>query len=312
MPFCISFAAVSLLDFLEIADSEQGNFWYTSNDRLTIRNVSNSLIDVDSPVIKDGTGDIASYLFVASTERAYWNPVNYRCFYNVSINWNKFSVELDTSELTSSQVYYLYAIPVSWSDPLDGLSNWICSAEDATVFLNMWKPWKESSVNWEDPCFKISDKVYWEWLYCERWNNNNSNNQSDQTSVRTITSNATHLCDKKKITVGRNSFADVNLEILLRYDNENTFKKMADVNSNQLSYTFNQVFDGDHIVKIKPSDWTTPVDYTIHCLDTSSPEVKPVDPVKPPVVWPKENIMIIIIWTVVLYLVYRIATRKRS
>ena len=90
---------------------------------------------------------------------------------------------------------------------------------------------------------------------------------------------------------------------------------MWDVMSNRGSFTFDKVFNGDHIVELKPDDWSTPINYTIHCLDAESPEVKPVDPenpVKPPVVWPKENILMIIIGTLILYIVYRFATRKRD
>lgn len=317
--------ADTILDYItHMNDSARSSasFWYLETDRLNIEYVSSSYIVVNSPIVKNWTNDVTSYIFYASTNKVYWDSMTYRCYdditNDITSNWNRFRIQLDTTNLNHSETYYLYAIPV-----VDLTITWAfsgeCSASIVESLTAAGTYGDSSFVNWKDPCFKTDEWIYWEWNDCNRDNSSSSSDSSDHTSndwssstPYTITSNTTHGCNDKKITVGRNSFSDVNIEVLLWYDNENTFKKIWDVRSDRLSYTFNQVFEWDHIIKLKPADWTTPVDYTIHCLESTSPEVTPTTPVKPPVVWPKENIMIIIIWTVVLYLVYRIATRKRS
>ena len=273
----VSVSADSILDFLNYAESGIWSFGYNSSDRLSILSVSNSFVDVESPLIKDGSKNITSYIFSASTERWYGNPVAYWCFDDVSINWNKFSVELDVRSLDQSQVYYLYSIPldlgVAW------VYSWECTVNDVTTFLNLWVAWKESAVNWEDPCFRINDRVYGEGTYCA-WHNTASNNQTSVYSINWVS----HVFNWSEIKLTWNSFADVNIEVFLWNDDRNTFEKLGDVDSDRKSYTFTARYNGDHIVVPK--------------------EVKPV------VVWPKENIMLILFGTLILYIVYRLARRK--
>ena len=102
--------ADSILDFLDYAEAQQWTYGYTSRDWLTIVNITNSYIDIDSPIIKNWTQDISSYLFVASTERAQRNPVAYWCFDNVTMNWNKFSVSLSTTALNASDTLSVYLV----------------------------------------------------------------------------------------------------------------------------------------------------------------------------------------------------------
>lgn len=306
-------SADSILDFLNYAELEQWNFWYTSSDRLTIDAVTNSYVDVSSPVIKNDWNNITSYLFTVSTERWYVNPVAHRCFDDVTINWNRFSVWLDigwTDWLDRNEVYYLYAVPLDI--PVSAGNNWRCSSEDAQAFVSLWTAWRESTVNGEDPCFNIAETIYWVWTYCEM--HTSWNWWSSDGLVKSIR-NVTHECDWKNVTIKRESLADVNIDVLLRSDSEQRFKTLWTVNSERKSYSFTDTDSWDFTVKLRPVDGTQDINYTEHCLVTTSPEVTPVNPdtpVKPPVVWPKENIMLILLWTLVLYILYRVATRKRD
>ena len=313
-------SADGILDFLDYAENAQDtNFWYTDSDSLRIRNISNSTIEVESPLIKFGSNTVTSYLFnVSANARANANPEKFWCLYdiendpNVTINWNtSFRVELDISSLDRSKTYYIYAIPVypfAWNG-----RNWLCSASEAKNFIEDGAIWMESTVNWEDPCFNIGDDIYWEGDYCEnhsswRWN-------SSSTKIDAI-KNITHWVDGKNITLRWESYANVNLEIYLWSDNSQKFELIWTVNSERESYTFKATRNWDYTVKLKPIDWNyQDKNYTLHYLDSSSPQVTPVNnntTVKPVVVWPKENIMLIIFGTLILYIVYRVATRKRD
>ncbi len=313
--------ADSILEFLDYAENNQNNsFWYSADDRLVIKNISNSYVDVESPIIKYWSTDINTYLFNISEEwKANSNPVAFRCIYdinndsNISINWNKFRIELDmnSSNLNKSKTYYVYATPIDnllgWNN-----SNWSCSADQASEFLKDGIAWKWSTTNGEDPCFNINANVYGEWSYCEdhSWNRGSSNDWN--TSIYSI-NNVSHICDGNgDVTLRWQSFADVDVEIYLRSDSKETFERLWNVNSENKSYKFTpKDKDGHFSVRFEPIDWTQKINYDWHCLTTDEPEVKPVTTtVKPVVVWPKENIMLIVFGTLVLYIIYRIAKRK--
>ena len=78
-------SADGILDFLDYAENAQDRrFWYTDNDRLRIRNISNSTIEVESPLIKFGSNTVTSYLFNVSAEaRANANPKKFWCLYDI-------------------------------------------------------------------------------------------------------------------------------------------------------------------------------------------------------------------------------------
>ena len=305
--------ADGILDYLNYAELDMWNFWYTSSDRLNIDRVSTSYVDVSSPVIKNEWNNITSYLFAASTEKWYRNPVAFWCFDDVAINWNRFSVELDTDDLIRSEVYYLYAVPVD-SVPIG--NSWKCSSVDAQAFVSVWTVWKDSAVNGEDPCFSLENSVYWEWNYCEDHVSWNWGWWSDWLvySIRAI--DHAYSDDRTSIVLTWESLTDTNIEVYLRDDDAEKFNSLWTVNSERRSFSCKVTRNWDYIFRLRPADWWIIMDYTAHDIQTKSPEVTPVvtpdTPVKPPVVWPKENILMIVFWTLILYIVYRIAVRKRS
>lgn len=310
-----------ILSFLDFAENTQVNsFWYSSDDRITIKYLdkNNSSIDVESPVIKNSWIEVDSYLFIASEEeKANKNPVAMRCFSNINVTNNKFIMNLEMSsnkrekKLDESKTYYIYARPIdlySWPS-----YNWPCSASEAKEFLTNWVAWTDSTANWEDPCVNISNNIYWVDDYCEKnaWNNWSSSNW--QTNIYSI-SNISFICNNDNtVTATRNSWADVNIDVFLRNDNKELFEKIWTVNSEKKAFTFTPNEKNHFSVRFEPVDWTQKINEDWHCLVTTNPEVTPTtpsNPVKPPVVWPKENILIIIIGTIVLYIIYRIAKRK--
>ena len=309
--------ADGILDFLDYAEwAQDSSYWYSSDDRLEIKHISSTTIDVQSPIIKYGSNNVKMYLFNVSAEsKANANPTKFWCLYNIenddniTINWDRFRVELDISSLDRNKTYYLYAIPVYWFG-WDG-DNGVCSASDAKSFIEDGFVWLDSRENWEDPCFNIGDNIYWEGDYCD--NHRSWNWSSSSTKIDAI-KNITHWVDWKNITLRWESYANVNLEIFLWSDSAQRFELLGTVNSETRSFTFKSTRNWDYTVKLKPVDGNyQDKNYTLHYLDSSDPQVTPVTTdVKPVVVWPKENIMIILFGTLILYIVYRVATRKRD
>lgn len=315
MMFSVSMAADGILDFLDFAWVQDNTFGYSSDDVLAIKDVSSSSIDVESPIVKKSDRNITSYIFNVSTSRGNDRPTAYWCFYDISdditSNGNKFRISLDadTNSLRSDTVYYVYATPVDWLTV--NWNNGKCTLEDVENFFDNWVLWRESIANWKDPCFKIDWRIYWDWSYCE--NHTSGNEWSSSTSVYAIR-NVSHTYDGNNITLTWDSLgADVSVEILLWYDSSESYRKIWTVNSEDKSFTFRAVHNWDHLVRFNLEDPYQDIAYTAHYLQTESPEVKPVEPdVKPVVVWPKENILMILFWTLILYIVYRVAARKRS
>ena len=88
MAMGVSIAADSILDYLDFVWVQDDTFGYSSDDVLSIKDVSTSNIDIESPVIKKWTRDVTSYIFNVSTSRANAAPVAYWCFYDVSDDVN--------------------------------------------------------------------------------------------------------------------------------------------------------------------------------------------------------------------------------
>jgi len=313
--------ADSILDFLDFANSKVDEFGYTSGDKLMIKQVYDTEVDVSSPIVKRQSSDVTAYLFDVSTTMGNANPVAYWCFYDlgdgVTINGNKFSVSLDlvSAGLNKNEVYYVYAIPVDPS--LAKWTNGLCSAAEAGTLLDKWIWWNTSTTNWENPCFIIEWWIYWVDNSCSEhkldtiWSStivasSSNDNGTSPYAIRQVS----HTYDWRNITLTWESLADVNVEVFLWYEDEQTFKKLWNVNSEKRTYTFRAVHDWDHILRLKPADGYQSINYTAHYLETQNPEVKPVESVKPVVVWPKENIMLIVFGTLILYVVYRISRRK--
>lgn len=314
----VSSAADGILDFLDFAAKQDDTFGYSSSDVLDIEDISNSSIDVASPVVKvwNNNREVTSYIFNLSTARSNDEPVAYWCFYDISSditsNGSKFRVSLDTSSLEKDEIYYLYATPVDWLT-LNG-DNGKCTLEDVKNFFDYGLFWRDSMTNGKDPCLSLQDRIYGEWRYCE----NHQSGTSSTTSTASVYAirNVSHTYNWKNITLTWESLgADIDVEILLWYESSQSFKRIWTVNSEDKSFTFKAVHNWDHIVKFKMESPYQDINYTAHYLEETSPEVTPVQPstpVKPVVVWPKENILMIVFGTLILYIVYRIAVRKRS
>jgi hypothetical protein len=197
---------------------------------------------------------------------------------------SSFNMELKTSDsLNSDRIYYVVSIPKDGAGTLWEISNEIC--------------------------FRLSDQIVGEWDECLNgravanhwaWADMNLANISHTLNWNSLT--------LKWIAVSGSDDVD----IFLWDENAGTFTKLSTVNMSTESYSFTVSKNWEHIVKFIPDNWGTEINYTFNVLwlvDWSNPT--PVNPtVTPVVVWPRENLIAILIWTIILYLVYRLAKRK--
>lgn len=304
----------NVMDYIHMFDDLEITYWYTTNDHLTIRNVSDSSIDVDSPVIKKGDDNVEGYWFFAATDTWTWIPQVNWCFDTVNIDWNKFSVSLDTEWMFKDTVYYLYAVPISstvkiWKD-------WPCSSWEALSWWSMSNIWEVSSVNGDDPCFKISWRLFWKWGECSTVTSSTTTVATTASHTTAQTSNdiasiawITHTFTGDQITLRWNSLSDEQMEIFYEDPNNlGSFVYLATVNTDDRIYTFTAKFDGDHLIRMAAANGSRSKHYTAHYTRTETPQVTPT--VKPPVVWPKENILMVVFGTLILYVVYSVVKRR--
>lgn len=318
IPFSVAKAEDPLSYIKMVAELEWTySFGYSESDRLTIRNVSDASIDVDSPIIKNEGNDITSYWFFATEDKWTTIPQINRCFDDVQIDWNKFSVSLETDWMSKSTVYYLYAVPINSSVKIG--KNWSCSSSEAISWWKLSVVWRDSSVNNDDPCFKISWRVYWKWNECSSSSVVSSSSTVASSTASHTTAQTTsvysiawvsHTYTWNQITLTWNSFSDVDMVVYYENPSNWRFERLWTVNSDTKTYTFTAKHDWDYLIRFEPVDGTQPIHYTAHYVKTETPQVTPT--VKPPVVWPKENILLVVFGTLILYVIYSVVRRKAS
>ena len=199
-------------------------------------------------------------------------------FTNLNLTSSHFTMELTvTDNLDPNIIYYLVSILKDSANTLWEVSN--------------------------ELCFRLKDRLYWTWDEC-------GSVHAAWADMRLA--NISHTIDGNKVTL---SWIAVNgsntVDLFLRDDKEETFNKLTTINMSAESYTFTLTRDWEYIVKFIPNNWWTEVNYTFNYLaEKKADEPTIPKPIKPVVVWPKENILAVIIWTILLYLVYKIVRRK--
>jgi hypothetical protein len=98
------------------------------------------------------------------------------------------------------------------------------------------------------------------------------------------------------------------VEIFLRDRDNQQYKKLWTANINDEEYSFTSTKSGEHRVKFIPDNGWTEHIYTFQVQWTPNPVNEPWV-TKVPKVWPKENIIAIIGFTLAIYFIYRRSRR---
>lgn len=269
-------------------------FGYKPNvDTISVDNISSTSITIKSPVLKDEFGDI-----ITNYTLLYWpNTLNQliaeptlisttkeKNFTDQNVSWqSNFTMNLTTSDnINPDNIYYLVSIPKDSANTLWEVSN--------------------------ELCFRLRDKLHWEWDECA-----DSNMHAAWADMSLA--NISHTLNGNTVTLRWIAVnGSDNVDLFLRDENAWNFNKLATVRMSAESYSFNLSKNWEHIVKFIPDNWWKEINYTFNFIweeKVSEPEwTAPQTTVKPVVVWPKENIIAVLIWTVLLYLVYKLVRRK--
>lgn len=284
----------SILDYLDNIGWDF-LFWYSisENKNISIDSINSSSVTIKSPVLKDEFNDIINNYIITygehSLEEITGKPSlldlnKEKAFSNLSL-WGKssFDMSLTTSDnINPNAIYYVLSVPKDSAGTLWSVSN--------------------------EMCFRLKDQLVGEGDDCANWVTNANHWAWADMSL----ANISHTINWNNITLRWIAVSGSDkIDIFLWNEDVATFSKLSTVNMSAESYSFTVSKNGEHIVKFIPN-LGKEINYTFNVLwlvDWSKPV--PVNPVVTPVVvWPKENLIAVLIWTLILYLAYRLIKRK--
>jgi len=269
-------------------------FWYWSSDQISVDNIDEDSVLIESPVLVDEFDDI-----INDYTLMYWeyplidvldDPtlLDYsmeKSFENLDLDWgSNFTMELTKSDdLDEDKIYYVVSVPRDEAGSLWEISN--------------------------EMCFRLVDQIYWEWDECE---NTDVSTSTHSAWADMSLANVSHTINWDTVTLSWVSIdGSDEIEIFLWDEEAGTFNKLSTVEMDSESYSFDINDNGEHIVKFIPSNWWVEKNYTFNAMGIEETD-DPAPTVTPVVVWPKENIIAILIGTIFIYLVYRVIKSRKK
>lgn len=244
---------------------------YSETDALILQEAGSDFAKFLSPVILDGNGEmIKNYKVVYSTQSlAQLDPLSSNEVSFVFEEITWASLEFNVQWLLPNTNYYAVAVPVNKDDV-----EW-----EPSVEVNFMTQAHEAASD-----VTLSDLSY-------------TYNYNEQTKTNAVTLKWTPV-----------EWAQ-NLEIFLRFEQEQEFTKLWDADMNAGNYEFWVAKSGNYFVKVIPVDaeWTPVWQEVIQSVkvEVQAPEIKA------PAVWPATNLLIAILLVFSMwYLGYRLKLSK--
>ncbi len=280
----------SVLDYL---DDIGGDilFGYASSDEISVDAINNNSVTIKSPVLKDEFDDVIGDYTLMYGEYPLMDVLDdptlldysrEKTFENLDLVWDStFTMDLESSDdVDQDTIYYVVIVP----------------KDDA------WSMWEISN----EICFRLVDEVYGEGDDCKNTEIATAHGAWADMSL----ANISHNLNGDVVTLRWLSIAGSDeIEIFLRDEDAGTFHRLSSVNMSDESYSFSLSEAWEQIVKFIPDNGWSDINYTFNAMWASNIDT-PTATVTPVVVWPKENIIAILIGTLLIYIVYRVAKRK--
>ncbi len=269
-------------------------FGYAVNQKIVVDQISLDKIVIKSPVIYDELGNkITKYTVMFSQyplsqilETTSLLDQSKERTFEFSTIGDTVSMELTVTGdmLNPNVVYYLSVIPKDKNGTLGEISNEI-RFKLSTQMSGEGTPSTTSTTG----------------THAAAWAN-----MSLANVTHTITSNRATL---RWTAVDGSDKVD----IFLRNPTSSLFERLASVNMSAESYTFTLTRNGEYIVNFMPNNWGTEYRYTFVAQGITASTTTTTTPPKIgkiPATWPKENILVVLWISTVLYIIYRRARSK--
>jgi len=264
-------------------------FWYNANQKITVKEISDEKVIIESPLIKKDGIDILKYTIMYSeyplTEilenTTLLNQTKEKSF-DIS-SQDPFSMELNLADgINPTTKYYLFVIPKDVG----------------------WNLWEVSNEIW----FNISEKTYW-----DAWSSEIYTTQTVHSAAWADMSlaNITHTINWNTITLKWIAVDWSNtIDLSVMTPGSSSFNRVATVSMDSQSYSFTASRNWEYIFQFTPDNQGKQVNYTLQMNTAWWWETPgPVIPVVPKT-WPMENSIVIIIAAFLWYLIYRKLYRK--
>lgn len=285
--------AQGLGDLIDSLGSEI-NFWYTTTQKITIKEITDQKVVIESPIIKNQTNqNITKYTIMYSefplTEiLENTNLLNQTKEKSVDYTGasDPFTMELGTTDgIDIIKKYYLFIIP-----------------KDANG--NLWEVSNEIR-------FSIAEKTYGDAGSNEIYTTTATHNAA---GADMSLANITHAINGNTITlrwIAVNGSTSIDLSVMTPWSS--VFNRVATINMNDESYSFSATRNGEYIFQFTPDNWGKQVNYSVQLNTVSETTTQwngtKVIPVVPKT-WPTENIIAIVIAAFLWYLIYKKLYRK--
>ena len=272
-------------------------FWYIT-DTVEVKDITIDKITFESPFILDWSGaKITKY-------RIMYSPK--------SLN----EMEGDTSLLSQSIEKQFDITDTSTSKfTMDLISTWDQFSWDK-IYYALVIPEASNWIFWEisnEICFRLDTRISGEWNDCVNGNWTTPENDHSAGWADMSLANISFTKDWNTITLKWISveWSD-EVEIFLRDWDSEEYKKLWTANIDDEEYSFTTNKNGEHRVKFIPDNGGTEHIYTfqVEWANNQEPDSAAWVP-RVPKVWPTENIIAIIFFTLAIYFIYTRAKKKR-
>lgn len=269
-------------------------FWYIE-DVVEVDDITNDQITFKSPFIMDENNNkINKYIIMYSNssledmtnDSDLLNNAKEKVITIQDSSWSNFTMELltDEDQVPSNEIYYALIIPEN-SD---------------------WLYWEISN----EICFKLESRIYWEGDDCVNWNWVSLEDHNAWWADMSL-ANISHTKNWKTITLRRTAidWSD-EIDIFLRDFDDEEYNLLWSPDMEDESFSFTSTKNWEHIVKFTPDNWWKEHVYTF-TVTWITPTQTPTTPwvTSVPKVWPKENIIAVIIISMLLYFLFRKAKK---
>ncbi|AHB41739.1 hypothetical protein P148_SR1C00001G0952 [candidate division SR1 bacterium RAAC1_SR1_1] len=291
--FSVVVNAQGLGDLIDSLGSEI-NFGYTTTEKLTIKEITDQKVIIESPIIKNQSNEnITKYTVMYSEfplteileDTNLLNQTKEKSFDITGTN-NSFTIELGTADgIDIIKKYYLFVIPKDINGNLGEVSNEIR--------------------------FNIAEKTYGDAGSSEIYTTTAVHNAA---GADMTLANITHGINGSTITlrwISINGSSTIDLSVMT--PGSSSFNRVATINMNDESYSFVASRNGEYIFQFTPDNGGKQVNYTVQINTISSsaggsPGGKVIPVV--PKTGTEENILIISIIAFLGYIIYRKLYRK--
>ena len=283
-------------------------FGYDENSQITVKEVTSTKVVIETPILKDELWDVITKYYLT-----YWPYSLDELLNNARADelMDQFNDKLVTATQTNGTLTIELTATLDNIDP--SKKNYLVIIPKDQYDM----PWSMSNEVW----FQLSNQTKWDTSDIVAQTTTVAANDTwvvttGHWSAADMTlANISHLQEGSKITLKWTAVEWSEKVDIYNYNpTTKVYEKLSTVNMDDEKYSYTITRNGEHQIKFLPTDGKEKV-YMFVVTGLSETKTPPTEEPKPeikkvPKVGPKENVMVAIILSSLLYVLYRRSTRK--